>query len=62
MTTKFEYLLNEMENAAALDNPAALDYYGKRQAVLQYVAGLESLSAKPECLDIAGMVIDDMAP
>ncbi len=38
MTTKFEYLLNAMENAAAQDNPSAHGYAGKRQMVLKYVA------------------------
>jgi len=43
-TTKFEYLLNAMENAASQDRPSDHDYFGKRQAVLKYVADLERAS------------------
>ncbi|MGH3429718.1 MAG: hypothetical protein ACRDQZ_19475 [Mycobacteriales bacterium] len=41
MPTKFEYLLNAMENAASQDRPADFDYAGKRRAVLEYAASLE---------------------
>jgi hypothetical protein len=44
-TTKFMYLLNAMENAAAEDNPFEHDYAGKRAAVLAYVADLEASQA-----------------
>jgi hypothetical protein len=39
--TPFQYLLNAMENAASQKRPADHDYYGKRQAVLKYVADSE---------------------
>ncbi len=47
--TKFVYLLNALENAASLENPADADYRGKRKAVLDYVQALESLEAGCGC-------------
>jgi len=40
-TREFEYLLNAMEHAGNQENPAQHDYFGKRQAVLKYVAASE---------------------
>ena len=41
-TPKFVFLLNAMENAAIVQYPAEHGYWGKRQAVLDYVAKLET--------------------
>ncbi|MCC6650644.1 MAG: hypothetical protein IT348_05805 [Candidatus Eisenbacteria bacterium] len=40
--TQFDYLLNAMEAAAQMENPAAYGYAEKRQALYRYVRGLEN--------------------
>lgn len=44
--TKFDYLLNAMENAARQQVPFDHGYGDKRRAVLQYVAALEKDAAR----------------
>lgn len=62
MTTKFEYLLNAMENAAAQDSPSAHGYAGKRQMVLQYAADLEARVEYPSSPQVSDMPDEKTLP
>lgn len=46
--TKFDYLLNAVDHAAAQKNPADHDYRGKREALFAHVRELERLAHHAE--------------